>query len=256
MTMKKNKVLMGLLSMLLMAGILFTACPMNDDDGGDDSSDDDNGLSVSGPGDLPGLPDGIIAITEDEVEALLGKLDFLGAVFKDVNKVVDAASEAGDDPYKVTDDTSVEGLKINATGRDSDEGLYQKITVDFIADGTEPEVIIYKDSQIKLERSVSATGGGEGTGSISDVFGLTVSSDGKGGKVILKATPTVTVTLVDEEPGVDFTFAYKGSLIVYGQDDKELYTLEIKDETSDSKALGYFGLERLGIFLFPKEEED
>jgi hypothetical protein len=244
MTMKKNKVLMGLLSVLLMAGIFFTACPMNDDGGGDD------GL---GPGDLPGLPDGITAITEDEVEALLGKLVFLGAVVEDVNDVVGEASDDKDGSHEVTDNTTVEGLKINSTGRFSEDGDGKKETsVNFTADKTESDVTVYQGSLIELIEKRSWDAGGEkATSELTNFFGLTVSSGSKGGKVILNATPTRTLEGAGPEP--DFTFAYKGSLTVYGQDDAVLYTLEIKDEASDSEALGYFGLERQDIFLSQKK---
>jgi hypothetical protein len=257
MTMKKNKVLMGLLSVLLMAGILFTACPMNSDD------DDDDGLSVPGPGDLPSLPSDTTAITtKAEAEELLGKLDGFKSVFFQAQGVVETAHDAeyaklvplgGSGSYEVTDNTSVTGLKINSTGsfsvdisgtewEGSDES---ETTVDFIDDvAGESTAIVYKDSVLKFKAESSSTFGAsgyEGQGTDFQVFGLTVSTgtdeNKKGGKVILDTKTTY------EDNGDTETGTYEGSLTVYGKDDAELYTLEIKDEASYNKALGYFDID-------------
>jgi hypothetical protein len=204
MKMKKHSVLMGLLSVLLMAGLMFSACPMEDDD------DDDGGLDVPGAGDLPGLPEdpGIEYVaTVDEAKVLLGKMkDGFGPMY-DAYEVAEKAEDKAKDEstdrkysYEVKGDTSVSGFKVNANGRyswssnlDSEtvkeimsgrgdpvslltEGKYMEqsynsyIAVDFTSDTTESGVTILKggSSKQKTESNGRVTRKNETTISAKD----------------------------------------------------------------------------------------
>jgi hypothetical protein len=185
MKIKKNRVLMGLLSVLLMAGMMFIACPMDSGNSGD-NGDNWDGLSVPTPDNLPGLPDDVRYVTS-EAEAI-ALLNGLGAVFSSVDDATASLSAANtrvtdiDNGYKyewsVKDDTSIPGLKINITGEVTSsanpsnfmeedynpaagdfgkKSMTDNTTVDFIADHTEGGAVVYKKSRIttKIKGSYS-----------------------------------------------------------------------------------------------------
>jgi hypothetical protein len=276
MTMKKNSVLMAL-SVLLMAGLMFSACPT--DGGGDDGG---GGLSVPGAGDLPGLPaDGGITYvaSKDEATALLAALrPGFPTVSSAVNAVINAAQSAAEDAsedgnysFEVKDNTTVEKLKINASGRynwssnvSAEEQGYEpkpgdwmkqtfgdNVTVNFTGDKTASGLTAYQDSVVKSESEGSwdakLKDNGKADVKISGgevyAYGLTVSSGGKGGKIVLdaRATGALSGEYTDpEEAEDDVSTTYSGSLTVYGADDAEVYKLDIKDEATYDQALGYF----------------
>ncbi|MDR2078228.1 MAG: hypothetical protein LBP74_00720 [Treponema sp.] len=274
--MKKNVLLTGLISALLIAGMLFTACPTD--------SGEPSGLSAPDPGDLPDLPDaaGVTPVgTTAEAKALLnGIKDNYSGIRGNVealiiNKVVPNSSGR---TWNVKDDTSLPGLKINAQGNYTETstiredtipkaGDYMEISenrdasVEVTGDRTEKEMTFYKGSRIAEKeegyvkvtiKSMSAANASitiTESANASYVYGLTVSHNGKDGKIILDAhakgslTKTMTVSSFDVDlPSMEIT--YSGSLCVYGADDKEVvYREDITNEREFVAALGYFGID-------------
>jgi hypothetical protein len=253
MKMKKHSVLMGLLSVLLMAGLMFSACPMEDDD-------DDGGLDVPGAGDLPDPGTNPYVATEDEAKALLEALSpGFPTVFGEVKGVIGAKqleawskSDGKSMSYKVENDDSVTGLKINSSGRENREGDESKgkssgesnTTVDITSDIEKSGLTVYKGSVVKTrDNSSGERNEKEEKGSFEELhaFALTVSSGGKGGKIILEAKYTGKgTTNYESGEDVDGSTTYSGSLIVYGADEKEWHRVNIKDEATYGEALGYF----------------
>ncbi|MDR2094479.1 MAG: hypothetical protein LBP76_03040 [Treponema sp.] len=268
--MKKHSVLMGLLSVLLMAGLMFSACPMDNDD-----DDDDGGLSAPSTEDLPGLPENTAYVTKDGAEALLGTVK---NVFESVSSafqgVIEKEFESAEPPedgkyfFEVKDDTSVEGLKINVTGNGSFSSnppdmtenhdfkagdYYEKIShlyaaADFTSDKEEAGVTIRKGSSIqnkadeyqKVSSIKDATTQQQESEKSSMTGGLTVYSDGKGGKIILEANKVEDSKRESGEDKPTVNSTYTGFLAVYGQDDTEVYKLVIENEETYKKALAYF----------------
>jgi hypothetical protein len=257
MKMKKNLLLTGLVSVLLLAGMMFTAC------GGDDGGDD--GLSAPGAGDLPALPSdtGIAYVsTETEAKTLLNGLGagltLLRGAVEDL--VMENGTESeGNNSYtyswNVKDDTSITNLKVNATGRMVERwsdsggeipkaGDYQETSensttaIEFTGNMSGGGGIIYQGSSIAEETALSGkmtiktinqsamtgTVNVNGSMDVSHAYGLTVSSSaGKGGKIILDArveaslNKDITVSFEDGFDGPEITPKFSGSLKVYGE---------------------------------------
>jgi hypothetical protein len=273
--MKKNLLLTGLLSVLLVAGMMFTACPMesDDDDGG-------NGLPVPVPEDLPVLPAGPGYVSnETEAIALLQELrDVTSPARRDIRTVLQ--NNSTENGYAVKDDTSTSYLKINATEShafksqpdnfmrddydDPKVGDYMELsqdgndTVEFTGEKSEGGVTVYRGSRIaeKLAAYYKVTLkriDGENSGLVnftastdsSAVYGLTVSgSSGKGGKIILEAktwasiNQDITVSDNFTEPAVPVT--YSGFLKVYGTGNAVVYTKNISNEADYNEVAAYF----------------
>jgi hypothetical protein len=275
MKMKKHNVLTGLVSVLLMAGLMFSACPTEGDGGGG------GGLSAPGPGDLPSLPadSGIAYVTNTEATALLSTLSTgFSSVQNAVENIVETAAEAAvtDSPnfsFEVRDNTTIANLKINARGSSSlssnvpaenqiedyepKPGDWVKnaynsyIAVDFTGDKTESGLTVYQGSTVKAEEEESSditvkanTFGVKISYKEVYAYGLTVSSGGKGGKIVLdaKAAGALSGEYTDPEEmeGSDTPIIYTGSLTVYGAADAEVYKLNIINEATYDQALGYF----------------
>ncbi|MDR2103515.1 MAG: hypothetical protein LBP42_05360 [Treponema sp.] len=276
--MKRNLLLTGLLSVLLMAGMMFTACPTDDDGGGG------GGVPVPQPGDLPGLPSSVGAeyvSNRTEAEDLLKALKTgFQPVYGDVNNLIDDKVKSTENGYtwNVSDGTSIAGLEINAKGDstskskpdnfgDEESGDYEPAvgdyleesensytTIEFTADKTEGGATVYKGNSI-VEQYMSSnkntiTGSSKLAVTISAndsrVYGLTVSSGGKGGKIILSASRKGSISKDDIEipedggPDIpDLPITYSGSLKVYG-DGSVLYTEKINTKAAYDKAVDYF----------------
>jgi hypothetical protein len=273
--MKRNVLLTGLVSALLIAVLLFAACS----DGGGSS-----GLSTPKPGDLPALPSeesGITPVTQDDVAALLtglksGVLTLRGQVESLIKQ------KATTDKWEVKDTTSLPGLSINASGSVAEKstvdwdnpkaGNYMEksenynASINFTDNKSVGGVTVYKGSSIAEEigysgritlKSLAAEKIGvnlNGTMKESYAYGLTVSYNGKSGKIVLEARLTASANKDEEfDPSVfeDFdnfnpynllTPKYSGSLQVFGADDKVLYQEDITNASEYAAVLGYFGL--------------
>jgi hypothetical protein len=278
--MKKRIVWTGLLSVLLIAGMMFTACPMD--------SGSDSGGSKPKPEDLPELPPGTDYVADEtEALALLGALKSVTSdVSNEVGNLINAAGSGTEDDYswKITNDTSIPSLKINAEGRitreadpdnfmqeDYDEpeaGDYgegsrtENTTVEFTANKSASGVVVYAGSRTRMEESASmkteikavlepsVTFTESGSNKETVVYRLTASSNGKGGKIILGALAEESLTREVEEdpwdgsqPSPDYSSAsgsYSGSLKVFGADNALVYELPITNRTTYRQALGYF----------------
>lgn len=278
--MKKNLLLTGLLSALLIAGMMFTACPVesDDDDGG-------NGLPVPGPAELPVLPVGSGYVSsEAEAKALLNDFGTAGVrtLRYEVEELIRSKRTENKDSYTlaVKDDTSLPGLKINATGNATyrlnppdfmQDGYIPKAgdsmgedqtsdtTVEFTADKSAGGATVYKGSRISeksaesssvtIEKIDTASQSGTvnfaGSGSSFHVYSLTVSGGGKGGKIILNAqvqgSGSKTITVSDENFDFpDIPVTYSGSLTVYGANDTAVYTKNISGEADYNEVMAYF----------------
>jgi hypothetical protein len=277
--MKKSFVLTGLLSVLLIACMMFSACPM-------DSGDDDGGGGTK-PEDLPDLPSGTpYAANETEAKALLGDLKpgFL-AVEGQVESLIRGTPPTeteNSSSVKITDNTSITGLKINYEGSETFKAVpenfmnegYEDIakagdymegsetenyTIEFTADKSESGAVVYKGSSIGREESGSMrivlkalSGPMSGTITVSGsqkssiVYSLTASAGGKGGKIILEAAVEGSF---DTDFNVDASWdgdmpdvpaSYSGSLKVFGADDEVKYELSITNAATYQQALAYF----------------
>jgi hypothetical protein len=275
MTMKKNLLLTGLLSALLMAMMLFTACSSG--------SDDPPGLSVPGPGDLPDPPatsgTTTAGVKADAVALLDGLKNNNWQIRYDIEKLVNGKviteplPNGAKQTWNVKDDTSLTGLKINAWGNGTetssmDENTFmpkagdymefsetRDVTVEVTADRSEGSVILYKGSSIaeKHENNGRMTINQNGTVTVSGsqntsvVYALTVSLGGKDGKIILDAhaerSGTKTMSFSSIEDDIDIPVTYYGSLRVFSIDNTELYEEVIANEGDFLNALEYFGIE-------------
>jgi hypothetical protein len=123
--MKKRFVLMGLVSVLLMATLLFAACSTGDDDG-------ESGPSVTVPavGNLPDLPaDSTPVVTKDDAEALLTAFWESEAGWG-LGSEIESVIEEYDDPISTNtgwkgewdfkDNESADRLKISSAGNFSE----------------------------------------------------------------------------------------------------------------------------------------
>jgi hypothetical protein len=280
--MKKSLLLMGLLSVLLMAGMMFTACSMG--------NDDDGGLSVPAPGDLPALPSGVDYVsTEAEAKTLLAELT--QGFWTIENTVMDQVRDLIEDNETETEteteysytwnvqDGIAGGLKINTWGTETyktnnanfmsddyspKEGDYDEesessdTAVEFTADKTAGEVIVYEGSRItvrdvdsyrmtitKLTTPTSGTVNFTGSENYSLAYGLTASVGGRGVKIILDAQAQGSINKDLTVSNGDFDWpdtplSYSGSLQVYGADDTPVYTKNIKTKADYDEVMGYF----------------
>jgi hypothetical protein len=219
--MKKNFVLM-VAGILLAAGLVFTACS-SDDNGG--------GVYVPAPGDLPVLPDdGPSYVTsEEDAVALLNALKSIGLYtirYNVEDLIYDAGQEINDGyTWSITDDTTIEGLKVNSQGSETEGGRLLDLfwgessfipekgdyaeesekystTIEFTADKTVPGVTVYANSRIDEKSddyykititaidlaTFSGTINLNASESSSYGYGFTVSSGGIGGKIIFEAS--------------------------------------------------------------------
>jgi hypothetical protein len=274
MKMKKRFVLTGLLSVLLIAGLIFTACPMDSGGGGS------NGPSVDVPaaGDLPALPAGKTPVSsENEAKALLNALGTSGMLWTLRNNVEDVIEEntAGTETSGSWEFENVQknGMKISSSGRYSYEtnvtdeknlkkGDYYKengrqdTTVELIADksGGSYSLVsgsIFAEGEESNEgvtlTEVDANGGTmriNGSQKAAYGYGLTFAYNNTAGKIILDAsggaTFSGTISWGDEWPEPQITIS--GSLKVYGaSDDTPVYSETITKDNYEV-ILGYFGL--------------
>jgi hypothetical protein len=272
--MKKHLQLLGLLSALLMAGMLLTACPT---DGGGGEGD-----GVPTPGSLPVLPDGVAYVaSEAEAKALLTAI---GPVFESVGGSVQSliytAQEDSEDSmntsWNISGDTeSIDGLKVTSKGSyttqsepagfmeegftDYAVGNYAQIastsdtTVELTANKTESGGVVYKGSKVAattsgtMKISITELSGTTlkmrltGTAEETNRYTLTASGSGKGGKIILDLHTSGSIdqdyTGSGEFP--DLAYTYSGSLTVYGEGDAEVYRLPITN-TTFGEATEYF----------------
>jgi hypothetical protein len=280
MKMKKNLVFAGLTSVLLAAGLMFTACPTEGGSGG--------GLN---PENLPVLPNGVTYVTTDtEAKALLSALrPGFSAAREDINKLIQNAleEEEGNVTWSIADEISIENLKINSLGRsvikenlskveDVDDltGLIgstliegsqnENTTVVFTGDKALSGATVYQGSKTveRASASYKATLKSislkdmaiivniNGSGQSSQEYGLTASSNGKGGKIILEAAARFSlkgdfdITDIMGTDGPDMSGVsptISGFLKVYGADNAVVYELPIINQESYVEALGYFG---------------
>jgi hypothetical protein len=269
--MKKSLKLLGLLSVLLIAGMMFAACS----DGG---GDDDNGPS---PGSLPSLPadDPSIAYVSTEAEARALLTPALRSVLRSVDNMVEDLIEGKISPtanggsWSITNDTSISGVKVSSkgsftetdfmdddwypskgeSGRDSSSA---DTTVELTGDKAEYGVVIYSGSKVEQKEQYSVsynvtdisssglTMRMSGSNDETTNYALTVSSGGKGGKIILNARQSATLpdrsyTFTFDDGFPDVSVKYSGSLTVYGEGDKELYKLPITDRETYYEATDY-----------------
>jgi hypothetical protein len=276
--MKKNVLLTGLIGALLIAGMMLTAC------GGDD---DPGGLPVPGPDDLPALPtdSGIAPVsTQAEATALLGS--FTSGVASLRRQVENLAEQNGDETetetsyryvWDIKDDTSISGLKINSNGSVVEKWMGDddipkandyteasddsNTTIEFIGDKSVSGGTIYEGSRTaekvaEFERvtfkkvdmlSMSGTINVNASVNESYAYGLTVSYNGKSGKIILDATlagslnKDIDIFSEDDYPDMAITLTYSGSLVVYGADNEEVYREDITDKDEFEDVFKYFG---------------
>jgi hypothetical protein len=130
-------------------------------------------------------------------------------------------------------------------------------TVELTTDKVASEVVIYQGSTVTQKEnetgslSITAISGSGATirasmsENDSDQYALTASYTGKGGKIILNARRTASIsnqtyniTSLDDFPEPPFT--YSGSLTVYGADDAEVFTVLINSEATYYLAMNYF----------------
>jgi hypothetical protein len=273
--MKKSLKLSGLLGMLLIAGMMFTACPT-------DGSDDGDG--TPSPGSLPALPDTLpdgtnatYAATEEEAIALLTALEpVFTSVGNDVESLIGKAQNNGN--WAISGDTSIEGIKVTskgsytskrepenfmdedwipAVGHNGQMSSNTETTVDITADKTVSGVVVYAGSKVEQKAKSSqsfritelSSSGAKvhisASGEESNVFSLTVSSGGKGGKIILNARQSGSlnndfVFASEEDDFPEPSVKYSGSLTVYGDGNKAIYTLPIESEATYEAAMAYF----------------
>jgi hypothetical protein len=239
--MKKKLLLTGLASVLLVAGMMLVACGKDDDDGG-------GKLSAPKLGNLPALPAGVVYVSDGpEAEALLE--DIGGAFYTigdAVENLIDAhayAEESGNGySWDVKDDKFISGLIINSKGTEkgTEEGSHgysvsDETTIEFIDDKTESGVTVYKGSKV-AKKEDGATTSTSSNGSLSYACGWTVSSNGKGAKIILEANVKVNGSVT--------TIKYSGSLKVYGDNNAPVYEKAIdKNEVFNEIIIGLFHLQ-------------
>jgi hypothetical protein len=272
--MKKSLKLLGLLSVLLIAGMMFAACS----DGGGDG-DEDNGPS---PGSLPSLPanDPSIAYVSTEAEARALLTTALRSILRSVDNMVEDLIEdkisftANGGSWNITNDTSISGVKVSSkgsftesdfmdddwepskgeNGRDSSSN---DTTVELTGNKEASGFVIYSGSRVEQKEQYSVSynvtdisSSGltirmSGSNDETTAYAMTVSSGGKGGKIILNARQSATLpdssytfTSYDDFP--DVPVKYSGSLTVYGEDDEELYKLPIANDETYYEAMSYF----------------
>ncbi|MDR0450680.1 MAG: hypothetical protein LBH26_05395 [Treponema sp.] len=272
--MKKPLVLTEFFGFLLIAGMIFTACPM--DSGGDGGRPK--------PEDLPELPDGINYVaSQTEAMALLNELrPGFSAIGNQVEDLIKTAGKETADGYswKIANDTSISDLYINSEGRPRLEsqpanfmdagyvpqgGDYVKnsftmnTTVEFTADRTTSGAVVYKGSSARVGQLSSSRVELKETEALisialtlgisdnkSEFYSLTASHNQKGGKIILETdargslNADLTIDLPWDGNMPELELARSGSLKVFGADNELLYELPITDITSYERALTYF----------------
>jgi hypothetical protein len=284
--MKKKLLLMGLVSVLLMAGMMFTACGGDDDDGGGGGvSAPKLGDLPDLPADTgAGLA---YVATDAEAKYLLSSESFRYALWSAEDAAEElikakAKVDANGRSWEVgPDDKTKIGFIINSKGKETSKGVdiwdvdenykpkvgessemssSEETTIEFIANTTGP-VTIYSGSKIASkgdgsqsmkitainETSHTVTLTASGSSSRSYAYGLTVSFNGKGAKIILEAKITIPKTTLeitipgndDDEPDVT---KYSGVLKVYGTNNKIVYEKAIDSEKAFDEVSEYFGI--------------
>jgi hypothetical protein len=231
------------------------------------------------PENVPNLPSGVAYVTnETEAIALLTALkpDF-SSVMDQVHSLIwdgvaDVSKSGG---WDITDTTSIPGLFIGsrvsvtdnsnpdnfmddgwspAVGHNRQMSWSDQTILEFTTKGYESGVVVYGGSwvlkyngmaasyEVKNISSGNATIHMNGSNEYSDLYTLTASSGGKGGKVILDTSER-------QSANVDFTYpgnspqppaTYSGSLKVYGDNDQVRYTLNITNAATYQQAMDYF----------------
>jgi hypothetical protein len=173
----------------------------------------------------------------------------------------------------VSGDTSIDYLEVTASGSETESGSIGEIpqagdseeeawnsntTIKFTGDKSVSGGTIYTGSSMAAKETGSGriTVKGIDTESMSATinvnesineyyaYGLTVSANGKGGKIILDASAQgainkdVKMSGPSDFPDMDIT--YSGSLKVYGADDTEYTIVAIASEDDYDEALSYF----------------
>jgi hypothetical protein len=228
------------------------------------------------------LPDGTnatYAATEEEAIALLTALEpVFTSVENDVTSLIEKAQNNG--TWTISGDTSIEGIKVTskgsytsksepenfmdedwtpAVGHNGQMSSNMETTVDITADKTVSGIVVYAGSKVEqkakssqsiriTELELSASSAKvriSVSGEESNVFSLTVSSGGKGGKIILNARQSGSlngdyVFAGEEDDFPEPSVKYSGSLTVYGDGNKAIYTLPIESEATYEAAMAYF----------------
>jgi hypothetical protein len=283
--MKKKLLLMGLVSVLLMAGMMFTACGGDDDDGGGISAPKpgdlpdlptDTGATLAY---VDNEAEAKALLSSEFFRYVLWSADEAADDLIDAKAAEDENSRS----WEVgPDDKTKTGFIINSKGKQTSKGFdlsgffsggpkpnvgdssemssSEETTIEFIANNTTGPVTIYSGSHLASKRdgsqsmkvkAIDETSGTitltvSGSGSSSYAYGLTVSSNGKGAKIILEAKITwkdnnVEITL---PPGNEFdSTTYSGFLRVYGAENKIVYEKAIDSEKAfNDEVREYFGI--------------
>jgi hypothetical protein len=233
--MKKKLLLTGLASVLLVAGMMLVACGKDDDGGG-------GKLSAPKLGNLPALPAGGVYVSDGpEAEALLGEISSaFYTIGEDVEDLIEKHTEESENgsSWDVKDDKAIDGLIINSKGKqtlkETEMSFSDETTIEFIIDKTESGVTVYKGSKLAKKEDFTRTPA-SGKGSSSYAYGLTVSSKGKGAKIILEANGNGTINESGE------TSKYSGSLKVYGDNNAPVYEKAIDKEETFNEVMDLFG---------------
>jgi hypothetical protein len=260
---------------------MFAAC--STDDGDDNDGGTSLGSLPSLPTDDD--PNLAYITSEAEAKALLTALKpAFGSVGNQVQSLIEHAQDDSSDEgnWNISGNTFIDGLKVTSKGSNTykatppnfmNEGYTNpkvgdnvqmsssmETAVDITKDKTESGVVIYQGSKVEQKEkesgsySITAVSLSplnikiriSGSGEESAVYTLTVSSGGKGGKIILDARQSGSLstdyiyTGDDDDDFPDMALKYSGSLTVYGADDAVIYSLPINNEATYETATAYF----------------
>jgi hypothetical protein len=271
--MKKRTLFLSGIIIMIIAALVFMACPT-------DSGDGDSGFKIDPPkvGDLPGLPSDGSAPATDQTQALslLNSLSGVaGDIRNDIGDLIDdetTVSISGDSETWSFKDKLVNGVKVSSSGSGSfsyngedydhlkvGESIKYTSNVDTSAvltvDKAGFSTTIVSGSTIaeknNFNQNVTITKINSGTGNPSEYngsfsvnyaysYGITATNGTVAARIIFSATATQSFSGT-ASADLELPWTISGSLKVYGADDTNaVYTETIANENDLDQALQYF----------------